>query len=75
MLGGGNKEKRIFPWGKVIEGEIKYGQLNGTGKTIYPTGVIEKGEFKNGRLNGQGKRTDLLNEIIEQGLFKDGNLV
>lgn len=62
-------------YGTIKKGEFKDGKLNGQGKQIFPDKATFEGEFKDNKLNGQGKKTRADGTIIDEGEFKDGNLV
>lgn len=70
--------------GRICEGAILHGKLNGKGIIKHPDGKIEEGDFVNNLLNGEGMITwpntphfltrKLIPEKIHTGQFKDGLL-
>ena len=59
----------------TYEGEFKDDKLNGQGKITYSGGKIKEGEFKDGWLNGHGKIYDQRKKLIEQGKYRNEELV
>lgn len=84
LLIGSRHGVMTLPDGRICEGSIRNGQLNGRGVITHPNGKTEEGEFANNLLNGEGTitwpkahntRTDeWLPAKIHRGQFKDGRL-
>ena len=57
-------------------GDYEDGQINGKGELYYQDyGYINYiGEFKNGEKDGIGKEFDKFGNLINEGVFKNGNL-
>lgn len=56
-------------------GQFSDGALNGYATVRYKDGTVSKGAWQNDRLSGYGVRFDIGGHPVEQGFFRDGELV
>jgi len=64
-----------FSDGSTYTGEVKDGKFDGTGTFTIKDGSKIVGQFKNGKLNGEGAMYTSAGVIIEQGMYKDDQLI
>lgn len=67
----------VFIWsnGEKYVGEFRDDKRNGQGVFTWPNGEKYVGEFRDNKRNGSGTRYSTDGSVLEQGLWKDGELL
>ena len=65
----------VWPDGEKYVGEFRDDKRSGQGTFTWTNGETYIGEFKDNKRNGKGARYSASGSILEQGLWKDGELV
>ena len=67
---GTKKTKMVdLPDGAKYGGEFVNGRPHGQGVKTWPSGLGYEGEFRDGKANGRGVETELLSNLVYDGLF------
>ena len=65
----------VWPDGEKYVGEFRDDKRSGQGTFTWSNGETYIGEFRDNKRNGQGARYSASGSVLEQGLWKDGELV
>ena len=65
----------VYPDNQIYEGQFKDGGFSGYGRFIYENGDYYIGFWENCNKHGKGKRFKQDGNLIEEGIYKDGELV
>lgn len=65
----------LWPDGEKYVGEFRDDKRSGQGAFTWATGEKYVGEFKDNKRNGKGTRYSASGTVLEQGFWKDGELV